>query len=72
MVVAVEPGRVEPVFNLEVEAVHSFFVGRRGLLVHDDAPLVPVRRPFDAAPAQAAARRKRRVKATVGRGLLAH
>lgn len=42
-----EPGPTQPVFNLDVEGTHSFFVGRRGTLVHDNT--LPDRRiePFD-------------------------
>jgi hypothetical protein len=62
----VAPDRVQPVFNLGVAGVHSFFVGRRGLLVHDDTLPAPVGRPFDAVPARAVrARRTGKVKAAV-------
>jgi len=44
----VESGEVRPVFNLEVGSSHSYFVGRRGALVHDDSPVRPVADPFDA------------------------
>jgi hypothetical protein len=49
-VVAVEPGKVQPVFNLEVAANRSFFVGDLGLLVHDNSLVRPTPEPFDAAP----------------------
>jgi hypothetical protein len=47
---SVEPVGEQPVFNLEVAGGHSFFVGGRGLLVHDNSLVEPVSRPFDAAP----------------------
>ena len=50
---AVSEGPVEPVFNLEVAAGQSFFVGKAGVLVHDNSLVEPVTEPFDAVPAQA-------------------
>jgi hypothetical protein len=47
-VVAVERDEVRPVFNLEVGRRGSFFVGRRGLLVHDNTLVAPTPLPFDA------------------------
>jgi hypothetical protein len=43
----------QPVYNLEVAEGHSFFVGRRGILVHDYTLAPPVARPYDAPPAPA-------------------
>lgn len=43
--VSAEP--VQPVFNLEVEGSHSFFVGDAGALVHDNSTVEPVPHPFD-------------------------
>jgi hypothetical protein len=40
----------EPVFNLRVMQAQSFFVGKRGTLVHDNSLVEPVPRPFDAMP----------------------
>ena len=40
----------EPVFNLKVMLAHSFFVGRRGMLAHDNSLIEPVLEPFDAVP----------------------
>jgi hypothetical protein len=45
---AVERDTVQPVFNLEVASGHTFFVGDAGTLVHDNSPVLPVPRPFDA------------------------
>jgi hypothetical protein len=47
-VTAIEPEKVQPVFNLDVADSHSFFVGDEGALVHDNT--VPGLRlePFDA------------------------
>ena len=41
----------QPVFNLEVADSPNFFVGGRGLLVHDNSLVVPEPEPFDAPPA---------------------
>jgi hypothetical protein len=51
---SVEPGDEQPVFNLEVARGQSFFVGRRGLLVHDNSLVAPSPSPFDARPALSA------------------
>jgi hypothetical protein len=40
----------EPVFNLKVMESQSFFVGRQGMLVHDNSLVEPVLQPFDALP----------------------
>jgi hypothetical protein len=48
-VTKVEPNVVQPVFNLEVPEGHSYFVGRQGVLVHDNTRLQPVAKPFDTA-----------------------
>ena len=44
----------EPVFNLKVMQAQSFFVGQRGMLVHDNSLVEPVLQPFDAMPELAA------------------
>jgi hypothetical protein len=49
-VAAVEADVVQPVFNLELSGVHSFFVGQHGALVHDNSRIHPPSGPFDAAP----------------------
>ena len=36
-VVAVDPEKVQPVYNLDVAGGHTFFVGNRGTLVHDNS-----------------------------------
>ncbi len=49
-VVAVEPGAVEPLYNLDVAQNRSFFVGKGNVLVHDNT-LPPARQAlFDAPP----------------------
>jgi hypothetical protein len=48
---AVDTDEMQPVFNFEVAGGHSFFVGRQGILVHDNSPIQPASEPFDAAPA---------------------
>ncbi len=59
-VASVEPDVIQPVFNLEVARGRSFFVGRAGLLVHDNSLIETVDEPFDAAPTLAASSRGRR------------
>jgi tetratricopeptide (TPR) repeat protein len=48
-VASVEPGPVQPVFNLEVAENRDFFVGQGGALVHDNSLVRAVAEPFDAA-----------------------
>ncbi|MFO0952976.1 MAG: polymorphic toxin-type HINT domain-containing protein [Isosphaeraceae bacterium] len=48
---SVTEGGAEPVFNLEVAAGQSFFVGSSGALVHDNSLVRPVAEPFDALAA---------------------
>lgn len=45
-----ESGPTQPVFNLEVAAGETFFVGTQGALVHDNSLVQPVSNPFDAVP----------------------
>ncbi len=45
----VEADPVQPVYNLEVAHGQSFFVGQRGVLVHDNSLVQPTPDPFDAA-----------------------
>lgn len=54
-VLAIEPGDLQPVYNLDVAETRSFFVGETGSLVHDHS--VPGTRitPFDAPPELATA-----------------
>jgi hypothetical protein len=46
----VERDTIEPVFNLKVMQAQSFFVGQRGMLVHDNSLVQPVLEPFDTVP----------------------
>ena len=48
-VISVDDDEAQPVFNLEVASGQSFFVGRGGVLVHDNSVVEPVLKPFDAA-----------------------
>ena len=49
-VVSVEPGAVEPLYNLDVAKNRSFFAGKSAVLVHDNT-LPPARlAPFDSQP----------------------
>jgi len=50
---AVEPGEVQPVYNLDVAENRDFFVGEQGFLVYDFSIVQPPAAPFDA-PAVAA------------------
>jgi len=49
-VTTVEQSSSEPVYNLKVMDAECFFVGRRGVLVHDNSLVEPVLEPFDAVP----------------------
>ena len=51
---SVETDTVQPVFNLEVAGNRDFFVGRQGMLVHDNSFVQPVLEPFDRQPDLAA------------------
>jgi hypothetical protein len=51
---AVETSPSQPVYNLDVADHHDFFVGRKGLLVHDSDFVRPVPVPFDREPVLAA------------------
>jgi Pretoxin HINT domain len=53
VVKSIKRGQVQPVFNLKVMQAQSFFVGRRGTLVHDNSPVEPVLQPFDMVQALA-------------------
>jgi hypothetical protein len=44
----VQEERVQPVFNLRVAEGESFFVGRCGILAHDNSTINPTPEPFDA------------------------
>ncbi|MFI5458476.1 MAG: polymorphic toxin-type HINT domain-containing protein [Isosphaerales bacterium] len=50
VVKSVEKERIQPVFNLRVAEGESFFVGRTGVLAHDNSLVNPTPRPFDAVP----------------------
>jgi hypothetical protein len=50
VVKAVEKRGVQPVFNLRVAEGESFFVGRTGVLAHDNSLVNPTPSPFDAVP----------------------
>jgi hypothetical protein len=57
-VVSVEADVVQPVFNLELPGVHSFFVGQQGALVHDNSRIESPSTPFDVAPVLTTADRR--------------
>ncbi len=48
-ILSVENETVRPVFNLEVTRHASYFVGKQGMLVHDNSIVLPETQPFDAA-----------------------
>ncbi len=47
---AIEPGDTQPVYNLDVAEDRDFFVGGKGVLVHDYSFVQPVLSPFDREP----------------------
>lgn len=47
---SIEPGAVQPVFNLDVARNHSFFVGSQMALVCDNSLPPAISTPFDAEP----------------------
>jgi hypothetical protein len=53
---SIDPGKTEPVYNLDVAEDRDFLVGAQGLLVHDFSFVQPVLAPFDVEPAQLAAK----------------
>lgn len=55
-VLRVGADRVQPVFNLEIAGNHSYFVGARGGLVHDNSLVQPTPAPFDVPASLVAGR----------------
>jgi hypothetical protein len=53
-VTSVSDDRKQPVFNLQVAEAASFFMGKGGMLVHDNSVVYPALEPFDAPPTLAA------------------
>jgi Pretoxin HINT domain len=51
---SIENDKMQPVYNLDVAANRNFFVGTKGLLVHDFSFVQPVAEPFDRQPDLAA------------------
>ena len=49
-VLSVQPDAAQPVYNLDVADDRDFFVGSKGLLVHDFSFVQPVAAPFDREP----------------------
>jgi tetratricopeptide (TPR) repeat protein len=47
---SIEADKTQPVYNLEVAQDRDFFVGSKGLLVHDFSFVQPVAEPFDRGP----------------------
>jgi hypothetical protein len=47
---SIEPDATQPVYNLDVADDRDFFVGGKGLLVHDFSFVQPVSTPFDREP----------------------
>ena len=50
VVKAVEPDKVQPVFNLQIANGDDFFVGEQGMLAHDNSIVNPTEKPFDNVP----------------------
>ena len=53
-IASIEPGAVQPVFNLDIEGDADFFAGIAAALVHDNSLPDLKQVPFDAPPAVAA------------------
>ncbi len=53
---AIDTDKTQPVYNLDVADNRDFFVGTKGLLVHDFSFVHPVLTPFDRQPELAAPR----------------
>ncbi len=51
---SIETDQTQPVYNLDVADNRDFFVGKKGLLVHDFSFVQPVATPFDRLPELAA------------------
>jgi hypothetical protein len=66
---AVETDSTQPVYNLRVAEDENYFVGRSGVLAHDNSTTSPVTEPFDAltSPARATAERPARPRSMLGR-----
>jgi hypothetical protein len=47
---SIEADKTQPVYNLDVAQDRDFFVGMKGLLVHDFSFVQPVLEPFDRQP----------------------
>ena len=47
---SIEADKTQPVYNLDVAENRDFFVGTKGLLVHDFSFVQPVLEPFDRQP----------------------
>jgi len=47
---SIEADKTQPVYNLDVAEYRDFFVGKKGLLVHDFSFVQPVLEPFDRPP----------------------
>ena len=48
VVKSIKKEKVQPVYNLRVAEGESFFVGKAGVLAHDNSPVEPTPSPFDA------------------------
>src|SRR5262249_44197807 len=55
-VASIETDQVRPVFNLDVARNQDYFVGRSGVLAHDNGFVQAVPTPFDAQPITVARR----------------
>lgn len=66
---SVAPEKTQPVYNLKVAEGESYFVGRSGVLAHDNSMINPVLEPFDAlaTPAKTTSDRPAKRRSMLGR-----
>jgi tetratricopeptide (TPR) repeat protein len=66
---SIESDRTQPVYNLRVAEGESYFVGKSGVLAHDNSTINPVPEPFDAVapPADVAPSTAPRPRSMLGR-----
>ena len=53
---SIEDGPTQPTYNLQTYGGEDYFAGEAEILAHDNGPVHPVPRPFDARPTLTAVR----------------